>query len=276
MIQRTSQSFAVLSLIVAAALLTGCGAVDSGPGDSGHGDSGAMVDRHGDHDSHPENAGGHETTSQHDGPAIATIADGHGDAHAERPLATERRPVAVEAKIKIKTGEGAAAYSIKWKDDGAKLVDENEQELARYNVSDGGRKLKIKDPEDQVIAYLVGSAGSGRIKVEGADQETELFKLIRQDDGDWKLEDSSDKLLVRIKVRDYGAELESAADVSLYKVKARDGKTSLRDAKDKTLWYSNSPVRPLSFACLGLDVIEDVRVRAALLVQMQAVHEAQH
>ena len=288
--------YSLRALVAALALLpwiAGCGASDSHPVDdhghshAEHGDHdehGGHAD-HGDHDEYGDHGEAHDTRHEdhaahgedshgsgadsHGGSAEATAT--HSGGHAEQP-ATEQRPVSVEAKIKIKSGAGKNLYSIKWKDDGAKLVDADEKELARYNVSSGGAKLKIKDPEDNVIGYLVGDRASGRIKVEDSSQEKELFKLIRQEDGDWKLEDAEDNLLVRVKVRDYGAELESASDVSLYKVKLKDGKTSLRNALDATTLYTNSPVQSMSFACMGFDPIRDVRIRAALLVQMQAVH----
>ncbi|MCA9175820.1 MAG: hypothetical protein KDB14_15145 [Planctomycetales bacterium] len=259
---------------------------DGAHGDAGHGDA---TNAHADADvSHadaghgePSAAGQHAATAashgdashSHSGDQVAPRVTGAsgGAAHAEQEGHGEE---ALPEKVKVKSGDGKTRYSIKWRTDGAKLVDAEERELARYTTSE--HKLKVKDPEDKVLGYIVGNAREGRVKVEGPDQETELFKLIRQEDGDWKLEDNADKLLIRIKKRDYGYELEAPDDKSLSKVKPRNGKTSLRDPADKTVLYTQSPIDALAFACLGLDVIQDERMRAALAVHLQLSHAAAH
>ncbi len=164
-------------------------------------------------------------------------------------------------KIKVKDGAGAVAFSLKPKADGGKLVGPDEAEMARFNRN--GDKLKVKTATDEVIGYVVGAGD--RFKVTGPDQAEVRFKLIRQADGDWKLEDGKDTLLLRIKKRDYGFEIEDAGDRSLSKTKLKEGKTSLRDAADRTLFSTTDAVRPEAFACLGLDRIEDLRMRVALL-----------
>ena len=46
------------------------------------------------------------------------------------------------AKIKFKSGDGNTVCSVKPQDDGAKLVDASEKEIARFKLSDS--KLKVK------------------------------------------------------------------------------------------------------------------------------------
>ena len=96
-----------------------------------------------------------------------------------------------------------------------------------------------------------------------------MFKLQVQADGDWKFEDSNEKLIYKIKKRDYGFEIEDDSENSLYKIKLKEDKTSLRDAKDQTTYYTKTSVKLEAFTCLGLDVIEDVRIRAGLLTAIQ-------
>jgi hypothetical protein len=172
-----------------------------------------------------------------------------------------------EAKIKFKDGADKTLYSIKYKPDGAKLVDgaTPENELARYTIHE--LKLKIKDKDDAVLGYIVRS--DDRYKIEGPDQKEALFKFIRQGDGDWKLEDGADKLIYKVKKRDYGYEIEDAAKGSLYKIKLKEGKTSLRDHQDKTVASTKEPISSLAAAALGLDEIKDVRIRAALAVAIE-------
>lgn len=194
-------------------------------------------------------------------PASSNSAGDRSPGATTDQTSTSKAPL---TKVKIKTGVGEPIYELKPKDDGAKLVDVGEQELARYNASPG--KLKTKDPGDVVLGYIVGSGG--KFKVEDESQEVEWFKLQRQDDGDWKLEDPQDKLIYKIKVREYGYEIEDDAENSLYKIKLKDGRTSLRNAADETVFYTNDPVSTLGFACLGFDVIDDIRIRVALWVSV--------
>lgn len=107
---------------------------------------------------------------------------------------------ALSGKLKYKTSDGDVAFSLKPEDDGAKLVDAEEREVARFNLS--GAKLKIKGPDDEVLGYVIAS--NGKFKIEDADQENVLWKLQRQSDGDWKLEDGKDHLICKIKARGNG------------------------------------------------------------------------
>ena len=154
--------------------------------------------------------------------------------------------------IKFKREDGSEAFSIEFRRDGAKLVDGAEAEIARF-TRDGNQKIKIKDPNDQTLGYVVPQAGYW--KLENADQTQELYILRRQSDGDYKLEDGADQAIYRIKVRDYGFEIETPEKQSLYKVKLKDDKISLRNANDQTVLSTRSPVSPIAVACFGFDVM---------------------
>ena len=167
----------------------------------------------------------------------------------------------LRAKIKFKTDNGETAFSLKPQDDGAKLVDAAEKEIARFNLD--GNKLKIKDPDDVVLGYVVAS--EGRFKIKNAQQDTELWELQRQDDGDWKLKDGQEQLICKIKARDYGFEIEDADQQSLFKVKLKDGKTSLRDGAEKTLFSTHDALPTIAVACLGFEAIDKLEFRSALL-----------
>ena len=169
-------------------------------------------------------------------------------------------PVAIAAPgpvkpsvVKIKMGEGVTAFELKPKDDGAKVVDAEERELYRFKLK--GDKLKIKDADDKVLGYV--STDGKQFKIKDASQQTVLFKLQQQADGDWKLEDGAQNLLAKIKKRDYGYTIRDANDNDRFKVKPKSGKTSLRDAADKTVRYTKNPVSALAFAALGLEALND-------------------
>ena len=181
------------------------------------------------------------------------------------PVESNSAPQAVtlnldRENIGFKTGSGERLYEIKFKDDGAKLVDPDEQEIARFKID--GQKVKVKLPDESVAAYVVVKDGEFQVRDES--QKVELFELKSQSDGDWKLKDGDDKLLAVSKKRDYGYEIEDGAENSLFKSKLKGDKRSLRDAKDETVLYSKDDITPLSVACLGLEQIESLPVRAGL------------
>jgi hypothetical protein len=176
------------------------------------------------------------------------------------PSATEQRTTTRD-NIGFKTGDGKTVYELKFKDDGgAKLVDSNEQELARFTVSDA--KLKVKLPDDSVVAYIVAKPDGFEIRDET--QKTELFDMKRQSDGDWKLKTADEKVVAVVKKRDYGYEIEDGDEVSLSKAKLKSGKSSLRNADDETVLYTKDEIPTLCIAVLSLDQIESLPVRAGL------------
>ena len=180
---------------------------------------------------------------------------------------TEVAPSSIEQhtttrdNIGFKTGDGKPVYELKFKDDGGvKLVDSNERELARFTVSDA--KLKVKLPDDSVVAYIVAKSDGFEIRDET--QKTELFDMKRQSDGDWKLKTADEKIVVVVKKRDYGYEIEDGDEVSLSKAKLKSGKSSLRNADDETVLYTKDEIPTLCIAVLSLDQIESLPVRAGL------------
>lgn len=167
-------------------------------------------------------------------------------------------------KVKFKSGDGAARMSLKPQADGAKLVDANEKEIARYNLQ--GNKLKVKDAKDKTLAYVVSYPD--RLKVKNADQSKDLWNLRRQPDGDWKLESGDGTLVCRMKKRDYGFEIEKPDDTSLRKVKLKSGKLSLRNQAEETYLYTKDSMPPAAAACLALEQIESESVRMGLATMM--------
>ena len=183
---------------------------------------------------------------------------------AEAPRKDDTTSAGLQQKIKFKQDGGATAFSLKPQDDGAKLVDAEEKELARFVHS--GNKLKIKDADDNVLGYVTTS--SGKYKIKNAAQDVELWRLQQYDDGDWKLEDGQENLVYKIKRRDYGFEIEDADEDSLFKIKLKDGKTSVRDAADKTLWYTKDPIVTSAVSCLGMKAIDSLPLQVGLMTML--------
>jgi hypothetical protein len=169
--------------------------------------------------------------------------------------------VTLDHKIKLK---GPQELELKPKDDGAKLVDASDNEIARYK--DKGDKLKVKGPNDEALGYVSGDAG--HLKVKGPDGETLLFELKKQDDGDYKLKDGAKNDLYKVKAKDYGLKIEDASDNEIAKVKVKGDKVDVRNASDATLFETKDGISPVAAACLAFEQIPlPLRVGLALAVQ---------
>jgi len=200
-------------------------------------------------------------TPSGDGGTVSSVAASESVSQGEAQ-SQSRQPVSGVAheNIGFKNGAGDRLYEIKFKDNGAKLVDPDEQELARFTVS--GRKLKIKLPDDSVAGSV--TLESNGFEIRDSDGKTELFDLKRQPDGDWKLKTADETPLAVLKKRDYGYEIEDPQETSLFKAKLKSGKSSLRDAADQTVLYTKDPIPTLCVAVLGLEQIESLPLRAGL------------
>lgn len=163
--------------------------------------------------------------------------------------------------ISLQDDQGHKLFELKPRDDGAKLFDGAGKELARFVLSES--KVKIKDSADKPLGNI--DIHSEKLRLEIGEQKTVALTLQRQPDGDWKVENAKGQRIGTIKIRDYGAELEDPQKKSLYKVKMKSGKTSLRNADDKSVYTTHDHVLPAAMACLGLDEVADIRLRAALL-----------
>ncbi|WP_217917929.1 hypothetical protein [Myxococcus sp. AM010] len=187
---------------------------------------------------------------------------------AMRALEVPRAPAAVKGlagKLKFKDDADRARFSLKPKDDGAKLVDGEERELARYKWK--GAALKVSGPDDVALGYVVGSAG-GALTVRDGEQRQVLFTLARQGPG-WRLNDMKGTLLYSVWPEDDGARIQDGAGADVARVKVREGKVSLRDAKGRTLLATKSLLAAEAAACLAFEALEPP-LRMALLFYLQA------
>lgn len=155
-------------------------------------------------------------------------------------------------KIKFKTEFGADLFSLKQQDNGAKLVDGNDQELAKMRENSPG-KVKIKNPSEKVLGYVIRE--KSQWKLENPEQSQALYTLKRQNDGQYTLEDAANKAIYQIQTRNNGWEINTPDQKLVYQVRIRDGKTSLRDSSANTVFSTRSEISPIAFACFGLDVL---------------------
>lgn len=166
-----------------------------------------------------------------------------------------------KTSIKFKSDDGNTAFYVKTMPDGFKIEDASNKEIARLKRTDD--KIKVKDQDENVLGYIIG--GSNRYRIKDANQSAVLWELQRQEDGDWKLQDGNEKLVYKVKKRDYGFEIEDSKEQSLYKVKSKDGKTSLRNSKEESVFYTKDEFPVHAVFCLGFDAIESQKLRIALM-----------
>jgi len=190
------------------------------------------------------------------------------DAPASAPqtsaLPAGRDEAALPGKLKFKDADDRERFSLKPKDDGAKLVDGDDRELARLKWKGGS--LKVSGPDDTPLAHVVGSAGGALTVRDGAQQQV-LYTLARQGQG-WRLNDARGAVLYTVSPDDDGARVRDAAGMEVARVKAREGKVSLREPGGGTLLATKSEVRADAVACLAFEKL-DLALRVALLHQLQ-------
>jgi hypothetical protein len=168
--------------------------------------------------------------------------------------------------LKVRDAAGREVFTIKWLDDGAKLVDPGERELARLKPRED--RVKINGPDDTPLGLISGDAA--KIKVETADKAL-LFVLRRQADGDYKLEDARETLLAKLKIKGGDAiRVEDAAGATLCKAKRKGGKLVITDAAEAPKLTADGPASLMGFAALGLERLTPPQ-RAALLYRLDAL-----
>ncbi|CAM3409148.1 hypothetical protein G4177_00545 [Corallococcus sp. ZKHCc1 1396] len=177
--------------------------------------------------------------------------------------AAEAEPKEAGAKLKFKDGDDRERFSLKPKDDGAKLVDGEDRELARYKWKGGD--LKVSGPDDTVLAYVTGGPDVFQVK-DGA-KGAVRYTLAREGAG-WKLTDAQGAVLNTVASEGGGASVRGASGAEELRVKVRDGKLSLRDPAGNTVLATKTPVSPEAAACLGFGSL-DLPVRMALLFRLQ-------
>ena len=157
-------------------------------------------------------------------------------------------------KLKFKDGSGSAAFAIKPKDDGAKVVDGAGREIAR--LKNKGAKTKVKGPDDRVIAIVKGDSSKLKILTESGE---ERFALKAGDGGKYKLKNAAGETLYEVKPKDYGFKIVDGAGRDVAKVKKKGDKTKLKNAAGNTLYETKDPVSAAAVACLAFDAARATR-----------------
>ncbi|MFN0055469.1 MAG: hypothetical protein ACKV0T_25260 [Planctomycetales bacterium] len=192
---------------------------------------------------------------------VAVYASVVSSTAAERQLA--EKPLPREGKIKFKDAAGQTACSLKLKDNGGKLVDGNEKELARYSRSEN--RIKIKDAQDGVLGFVVIDGQT--LHLEAPDQ-TKRFSLRKSEKG-WTVEDGGGTRVALIQPKGTGCEIEDPQGKRQRDVTVKGGKTTLHNAAGKVIYQTNEAISPAALSCLGLEAIDDLRLRGALMFAVE-------
>jgi hypothetical protein len=155
-------------------------------------------------------------------------------------------------KIKFRTEFGADLFALKQQANGAKLVDANNEEIAKMRENTPG-KIKIKNPGEEVLGYVIREKGLWRL--ENQTSSASLYTLKRENAGSYILVDGANQLIYHIKQQNNSWEVNTPNKNLVYHVRIRDGKTSLRNSSATTVFYTRSTISPIAFACFGLDVL---------------------
>src|SRR5262249_53364899 len=155
----------------------------------------------------------------------------------------------VRRVFELRGPKGEALFRIKWMDAGAKLVDSTNREIARIKPHED--RIKITDAKDVVIGALTGDAD--KLNIKAGDKEVQ-FVLRHQPDGDYRLEDAHDSLLVKIKRKepDY-LRGEDAAGKTLFKAKRKQDKLVITNASETVIFSAQGAGSLLGFAMFGID-----------------------
>jgi hypothetical protein len=155
-------------------------------------------------------------------------------------------------KIKFRTEFGADLFALKQQANGAKLVDGNDEELAKMRENTPG-KIKIKNNAEQVLGYVIREKGLWRL--ENQVSSASLYTLKRENAASYMLVDATNKPIYHITKQNNSWEVNTANKNLVYQVRIRDGKTSLRNSSATTVFYTRGKISPVAFACFGLDVL---------------------
>ena len=167
------------------------------------------------------------------------------------PVATSAASVETSDKIKFKTEGDSDLFSLKKEEDGAKLIDAKNQEIARIKTEKNG-KIKLKNAQDKVLGNVVAS--QNKWKLENPEGKQDLYILSKQGNN-YQLTDGAKKEIYTIKSNEKGLEIARSDANIVYQVRIKEGKTSLRNPSGKTVFSTKSNISPIAFACFGFDVL---------------------
>ncbi len=159
--------------------------------------------------------------------------------------------IQLDHSIKFDGPDSARVMSLVPRKEWVKLEGANGELLARFTL-DGGRLRVEREPRELAgFIALAGEGGRG-LQILDARGGKLIYQLLREPDGDLKLEDGNRKLLYKMKLRDYGFKTVDAGGAVQSRVREKPGKVSLRDATGRTTLSTEDGIPPAAAACFTL------------------------
>lgn len=155
-----------------------------------------------------------------------------------------------QQKLKFRLN-GVKAFALKPVADGMKLVDGNRKELAWLEV-DAQQNIKIKNPSEQVVGYVLYSNGNWQVK---SVDNTKIYILKQHSKENYKLEDEANQEIYEIKSRNDELEIETPNHQVLYQVTVKNQKILLKNMSNQSVLSTKSQIVPIAVACFGFDVL---------------------
>jgi hypothetical protein len=180
-------------------------------------------------------------------------------------LPTAYPPEFTAGKVELRDPDGTEILSFKPRPPASLTVrDARNMETGRFALSDG--RLKATGPDGKARFEL--KRKDDKVMLKDADGEKELFKFkLKGRDIDFY--GPGDKLLWRLRHKDYGYALEDAAERTLFRAKVKDEKRVLRDPADKTVLYSKELSQPLGLIFFRIPQLDPLQQAACCVFFQQ-------
>lgn len=173
--------------------------------------------------------------------------------------------IRLDHPIKFDGPDGARSLKILPRPGMVKLEDGEDRLLARFKLV--GERLEVERGEPRELLGFVARPpdGSPGIHILAPEQGKVRYRVLREPDGDVRLENGAGTLLYKLKKRDYGFKTVDARDRVQSRLRQRSSKVSVRDATGETTLSTDDPVSPAAAAFLTLGSLP-VESRVALLL----------
>lgn len=156
------------------------------------------------------------------------------------------------AKIVFEKPDGKEAFRLDPEGMTAELQI-GEDRLATYALD--GARLKITLERGASGGSIEASAERDRYTLFGADSKSVERVLVREPDGDWKLQDAKEIALAEMKLRDDGYKLTDGKGAEAGRLKVKGDEKSLRDAAGTEVLETGDAIPPLAAACFQLPAL---------------------
>jgi hypothetical protein len=161
-------------------------------------------------------------------------------------------PPLLQEEIEFQKASGDEAFRLDPESDTAELQLAGGKRLATYERV-GKNKLRFILKRGEVGGTIEPNKARDRYTLRGPDGKKIERILIREPDGDWQMTDAKEKVIVELKLRDFGFKVVDARDREIGRIKVKGDKISLRDGAKKEILTTKDTKNTLLAACFQLE-----------------------